>query len=132
MIKTSDPEVIKMKALISHAASALRMQTSRRLRAEVLRVIDEPNVLRIATILDTIKNYKDYVIIESAIADTIRMKDVRVGEEVQGIVFGDQTIPSKRTMHSNESGLLLGGCHQGYQYSFPSLSKLVDQASQVC
>ena len=98
MIKTSDPEVLKMNTLISHAASAWRMQTSRRLRAEVMREIDQPNVLRIATILDTIMNYKDYVIIASAIADTIRIKDIRVGKEVQGIVFGDQTIPSRRTM----------------------------------
>ena len=48
--------------------------------------------------MDAIKNNKDYVIIDSAITDTIRMKDVRVGEELQGIVFCDQTFPSKGTM----------------------------------
>ena len=38
------------------------------------------------------------MIIDSAIADTFRIKIVRVGKEVQGIAFGDQTIPSRRTM----------------------------------
>ena len=71
MIKTEDPDFLKMKTLIFNAASALRMQTSRRIRVEALREIDEPNVLRIATILDTMKNSKDYVIIDSAIADTL-------------------------------------------------------------
>jgi hypothetical protein len=72
-----DPEKLDLMETKLRMQSAIRMQAFRDARLKGLESIGDPNVLRIATILDTIKNSRNYVILPNAIEDTVNISNIR-------------------------------------------------------
>lgn len=89
-LQDGDPEnLVRMETKL-RIQSAIRMQAYRDARLKGLESIGESNVLRIATILDTIKNSKNYVIVPNAIADTVNISNIRLAGRPQAIAFSGE------------------------------------------
>lgn len=87
---------------VSVDSSALRMQKYRLQRIKVLETIVEPSVKNIATILDTMLDGHDYVLVPNAVSNKVRESMIKLTGEVLPINFNaNQT--SKRSMQAVEN-----------------------------
>ena len=114
-----DPDNLLSVKRESIRQSGQRMQHYRKGRKDDLNLITEPNVTRIATILDTIKNDNEYVIVQNAIKGPINTDNfIEIGN-AEAISFSGQKGPYKRWMQDIEQPEFLADVRSAIQHVFP-------------
>ena len=104
-LQDDDPENLELMETKLRIQSAIRMQACRAARLKGLESIRDLNVRRIATILDTIKNSKNYVIVPNAIADIVNISNISLAGSPQGIAFSGGATVSEMDATNQECRL---------------------------
>ena len=96
----------KRDALTARARETLeankRQQKSRGGRQDAIEAIENENVKRMATVLNRMKDSRQYVIVANAVASTLKPEDFKLTGEAKPINFSNRTPPFLRRMHALE------------------------------
>ena len=124
-LQDDDPENLELMETKLRIQSAIRMQACRAARLKGLESIGDLNVRRIATILDTIKNSKNYVIVPNAIADIVNISNISLAGSPQGIAFSGEKPPYLRWMQPIKNADYLSDILKAAHHVFPMCDHIV-------
>ena len=79
-----------------------RQQKSRGVRQDAIEAIENDNVKRMATVLNRMKDNREYVIVANAVESTLKPEDFKLTGVAEPINFSNRTPPFLRTMHALE------------------------------
>jgi hypothetical protein len=108
------------------AASVKRTHKSEKERQYQLDLIEDPEIRRIAQILDRIKKKEAYVIVPDVIHPSTTIKDIKTTGPEHFITFGSATLPYKRTMQAIENPMdILSNVLAAMRHVFSKCNHLV-------
>ena len=83
------------------------------------------HIRRIATIMDTIKNSKNYVIVPNAITDMVNISNTRLAWSPQAIAFSGEKPPYLRWMQPIKNADYLSDILKATHHCFPMCDHIV-------